>query len=92
MFQKAIQQAEQVADAPGKEGATIAVRRDLGLTGALFAGTRAVLDGLFMTILVLYFLLVSGEIFLRRIVEVLPTSGKPSTSLSRLRQTYPHTC
>jgi hypothetical protein len=37
-----------------------AVRRDLGLTGALFAGTRAVLDGLFTTVLVLYFLLVGG--------------------------------
>jgi predicted PurR-regulated permease PerM len=48
------------------------VRRDLGLTGVLFAGTRAVLDGLFTTVLVLYFLLVAGEIFLRRIVEVLP--------------------
>ena len=49
-----------------------AVRRDLGLTGTLFAGTRAVLDGLFTTVLVLYFLLVSGDLFLRRIVEILP--------------------
>jgi predicted PurR-regulated permease PerM len=72
VLQKVIQQAEQVADAPGKKESTIAVRRDLGLTGALFAGTRAVLDGLFTTVLVLYFLLVAGEIFLRRIVEVLP--------------------
>jgi predicted PurR-regulated permease PerM len=69
---KAIQQAEQATDDPGKQEATIAVRRDLGPTGALFAGTRAVLDGLFTTILVLYFLLLSGEIFLRRMVEVLP--------------------
>jgi predicted PurR-regulated permease PerM len=72
MFQKAIQQAEQVADTPGEKGAAVSVRGDLGLTGALFAGTRAVLDGLFTTILVLYFLLMSGEIFLRRMVEVLP--------------------
>jgi predicted PurR-regulated permease PerM len=71
-LQKVIQQAEQVADAPGPKGSIIAVRRDLGLTGALFAGTRAVLDGLFTTVLVLYFLLVSGDIFLRRIVEILP--------------------
>jgi predicted PurR-regulated permease PerM len=33
---------------------------------------RAVLDGLFTTLLVLYFLLVSGDTFLRRIVEILP--------------------
>jgi predicted PurR-regulated permease PerM len=71
-LQKVIQQAEHVADAPGKKDSTVSVRRDLGITGILFAGTRAVLDGLFTTVLVLYFLLVSGEIFLRRIVEVLP--------------------
>jgi predicted PurR-regulated permease PerM len=71
-LQKVIQQAEHVADAPGKNDSTVSVRRDLGLTGVLFAGTRAVLDGLFTTVLVLYFLLVAGELFLRRIVEVLP--------------------
>ena len=73
-LQQVIQRAEHVADAPEK-GSTVSVRRDLGLTGVLFAGTRAVLDGLFTTILVLYFLLVAGEIFLRRIVEVLPNFG-----------------
>jgi predicted PurR-regulated permease PerM len=71
-LQKVIQQAEQVADTPGTKGSVVQVHRDLGLTGALFAGTRSVLDGLFTTVLVLYFLLVSGDIFLRRIVEVLP--------------------
>ncbi|WP_173945825.1 AI-2E family transporter [Microvirga terrae] len=71
-LQKVIDQAEQAADASGPKGATIAVRRDLGLTSALFAGTRSVLDGLFTTVLVLYFLLVSGDLFLRRIVEILP--------------------
>ena len=75
VLQKAILQAEHVADAPGKKESTVSVRRDLGLAGVLFAGTRAVLDGLFTTVLVLYFLLVSGEIFLRRIVEVLPSFG-----------------
>jgi len=72
-LRKVIQQAEQVADAPPSQGSIVSVRRDLGLTGALFAGTRSVLDGLFTTVLVLYFLLVAGNIFLRRIVEILPT-------------------
>src|SRR6476620_11652620 len=71
-LQRVIQQAEQVADT-GTKGSVVQVHRDLGLTGALFAGTRAVLDGLFTTVLVLYFLLVAGNIFLRRIVEILPT-------------------
>jgi predicted PurR-regulated permease PerM len=72
-LQKVIQQAEQAADAPPGRGSIVSVRRDLGITGALFAGTRSVLDGLFTTVLVLYFLLVGGDIFLRRIVEILPT-------------------
>jgi predicted PurR-regulated permease PerM len=72
-LQKIIQQAEDVADNPAKKGSTIAVRPDLGLSGALFTGTRAVLGGLFTTVLVLYFLLVAGDIFLRRVVEILPT-------------------
>lgn len=71
-LQKVIQQAEQAADSPGQMGSMITLRRDLGLTGALVAGTRAVLDGLFTTVLVLYFLLVAGDIFLRRFVEILP--------------------
>src|ERR1700675_113862 len=74
-LQKVIQQAEQAADAPPGRGSIVSVRRDLGITGALFAGTRSVLDGLFTTVLVLYFLLVAGNIFLRRIVEILPTFG-----------------
>ena len=71
-LQKVIEQAERAAADPDHKGSIVSVRRDLGLTGALFAGTRAVLDGLFTTVLVLYFLLVSGDLFLRRIVEILP--------------------
>lgn len=74
-LQKVIQQAEQAADAPLAGRSIVSVRRDLGITGVLFAGTRSVLDGLFTTVLVLYFLLVAGNIFLRRIVEILPTFG-----------------
>jgi predicted PurR-regulated permease PerM len=83
---KVIQQAEQVAEAPGQKGSTIAVHRDLGLTDALFAGTRAVIDGLFTTVLVLYFLLVSGDIFLRRIVEILPKFSDKRRAVDISRQ------
>jgi predicted PurR-regulated permease PerM len=38
----------------------------------LFAGTRAFVGGLLETVLVLFFLLVSGDTFLRRLVEILP--------------------
>jgi predicted PurR-regulated permease PerM len=72
-LQRVVQQAEEATDTPGQKGSTIAVRQELGLTGALFSGTRAVLDGLLTTVLVLYFLMVSGDTFLRRMVEILPT-------------------
>ena len=38
----------------------------------LFTGTRNFASGLFTTVLFLFFLLVSGDIFLRRLVEILP--------------------
>ena len=70
-LQKIIQQAEQATQAPGQRD-SIAVRRDSGLSSTIFAGTRTVADGFFTTVLVLYFLLVSGDTFLRRLVEVMP--------------------
>ena len=42
------------------------------LLSKLFAGTRNFADGFFTTVLFLFFLLVSGDIFLHRLVEVLP--------------------
>jgi predicted PurR-regulated permease PerM len=46
--------------------------RGSNLMDVLFSGTRAVAASLFTTLLVLFYLLVSGETFLRRLVEVLP--------------------
>ena len=43
-----------------------------GLSEVLFAGTASFASGLFMTVIVLFFLLMSGDLFLRRLVEVLP--------------------
>jgi predicted PurR-regulated permease PerM len=71
-LQNVIQRAELVAEAPAQKGSTVTVRGNPGLAGALFSGTRTVIDGLFTTVLVLYFLLVSGDTFLRRLVEILP--------------------
>ena len=38
----------------------------------VFNATRTIASGLFTTVLVLFFLLVSGDTFLRRLVEILP--------------------
>jgi len=42
------------------------------LIATVFAGARSFASGLFTTVLFLYFLLVSGDTFLRRLVEILP--------------------
>ena len=42
------------------------------ILSSVFAGTRSFAGGLFTTVLFLYFLLVAGDSFLRRLVEVLP--------------------
>ena len=43
-----------------------------GLSDQLLSGTRSFASGLLETVLVLFFLLVSGDTFLRRLVEILP--------------------
>ena len=43
------------------------------LLSKLFMGTRNFASGLFTTVLFLFFLLVSGDIFLHRLVEILPS-------------------
>jgi len=43
------------------------------LSNFLFSGTRAVIAGLLTTAVLLFFLLISGDLFLRRLIEILPT-------------------
>jgi predicted PurR-regulated permease PerM len=62
-LQKADRMGQQ-GDAPSNGG--------LGITESLFRGTQHFASGLFETILVLFFFLVSGDTFLRRLVEILP--------------------
>jgi predicted PurR-regulated permease PerM len=60
------------ADSLGQMGGGTVTPAGFGITGMLFRGTQHFVGGLFETILVLFFLLVSGETFLRRLVEILP--------------------
>jgi predicted PurR-regulated permease PerM len=69
-LQRISEQAEQVASGPARSGTTVAMQS--GFTNTLFGGMRALIGGLFTTMLVLFFLLVSGDTFLRRFVEILP--------------------
>src|SRR5262249_27065116 len=44
----------------------------MGALDVVFSGTRAVVEGLVLTAAMLFFLIVAGDLFLRRAVEILP--------------------
>jgi predicted PurR-regulated permease PerM len=69
-----LQQAESYVsgDVPATATPTPAPPASSGIWMTLFTGTRAIVAGLFETVLVLFFLLLAGDIFLRRLVEILP--------------------
>ena len=70
-LQKFLHQAEGLTQGAEPAVATVAVQGS-GLNDKVLNATRAIASGLFTTVLVLFFLLVSGDTFLRRLVEVLP--------------------
>src|SRR5690242_3668434 len=70
-LQKFLHQAEGMAQGPGPAVATVAVQ-GAGWNDKVLSATRAIVSGLFTTVLVLFFLLISGDTFLRRLVEILP--------------------
>lgn len=82
--QRASKQVEKIADDASNDGQSITVKGP-SLSSFLFSGTRTVLIGLLTTIVLLFFLLVSGDMFLRRIVEILPTLSdkKQAVEISR---------
>jgi predicted PurR-regulated permease PerM len=83
-LQQATQRVEQLAQAAPSGTPTVAVQGP-GLTDYLFAGTRSVLRGLGVTVLMLFFLLTYGDVFMRRLVEILPSfhDKKRAVALSR---------
>ena len=68
-IQSASQELERLARGPTAPSA--AVVEGPGLSGILFSGTRDMLTGLGTMVLLLFFLLVSGDLLLMRFVEVL---------------------
>jgi predicted PurR-regulated permease PerM len=69
--QKFADQAQGLTQAGEAKPVPVAVQ-GAGLSERLLSGTRAFASGLLETVLVLFFLLVSGDTFLRRLVEILP--------------------
>src|SRR5271166_4443420 len=70
-FQKFADQAQGLTLGGEAKAVPVAVQGS-GLSDRLLSGTRSFASGLLETMLALFFLLVSGDTFLRRLVEILP--------------------
>jgi predicted PurR-regulated permease PerM len=70
-FQKFADQAQGLTLGGEPKAVPVAVQGS-GVSDRLLSGTRSFASGLLETVLVLFFLLVSGDTFLRRLVEILP--------------------
>lgn len=83
-IQKAGNQVEKIAQGPPSDVRAVTVNGP-GLSSFLFSGTRAFLIGGLTTVVLLFFLLSSGDLFLRRFVEILPTltNKKQAVDISR---------
>jgi predicted PurR-regulated permease PerM len=73
MLNQATEQIETFTRGRGETAPSVTVKEHEAVIGYVFSGTRDVLRGLGITLLMLFFLLASGDIFLRRLVEILPT-------------------
>lgn len=69
--EKFVDQAQGLTQGDQPKALAVAVQGS-GLSDRLLTGTRSLASGFLETVLVLFFLLVSGDTFLRRLVEVLP--------------------
>jgi predicted PurR-regulated permease PerM len=69
--EKFADQAQGLTEGDQPKAVAVAVQGS-GLSDRLLTGTRSLASGFLETVLVLFFLLVSGDIFLRRLVEILP--------------------
>jgi predicted PurR-regulated permease PerM len=70
-FQKFAEHAQGIT-LGGEPKAVPVTMQGSALSDRLLSGTRTFASGLLETVLVLFFLLVSGDTFLRRLVEILP--------------------
>lgn len=68
--QKTLSQAEDLTKAIGPKAPAVTLQGS-SLVDRIFVGTKAVASSLFTIVLILFFLLSSGDTFLRRIVETL---------------------
>jgi predicted PurR-regulated permease PerM len=71
-LQGMMHQVEGLAGGGGGTAGQVPAVKPSSVVGAVFSGTATATSGLFTTLLILFYLLGSGETFLRRMVEILP--------------------
>jgi predicted PurR-regulated permease PerM len=71
-LQRFLRQVENFGETAAPSPSAAASERGPTLLTKLFTGTRNFASGFFTTVLFLFFLLVSGDVFLHRLVEILP--------------------
>ena len=83
-MQKASKQVERIATDAATDVNLVTIKGP-GLSSFLFSGTRTLVTGVLTAVALLFFLLVSGDLFLRRLVEILPTLSdkKRAVDISR---------
>lgn len=84
--EKAAREVEKMADG-GEEARQVAVEERRSLTRAILGQTTQVLAGAGVAFFLLFFLLASGELFLRKLVTVLPRLSQRKKAVTIVRRT-----
>jgi predicted PurR-regulated permease PerM len=84
-LQDTLHQVETMANSAGREMPVVTLEGP-GLTSSLFSGTTSLLTMLGTVTLLLFFLLVSGDMMLRRFVEILPRLSNKKQAVEITRQ------
>lgn len=84
LLRQATKRLEKITQGAGDAGRSVTVKGP-GLIDYLFSGTRSLMSAVGITVLMLFFLLAWGDLFMRRLVEILPSFSdkKQAVSISR---------
>ncbi len=84
LLHQATKRLDKITQGAGDAGRSVTVKGP-GLIDYLFSGTRSLMSAVGITVLMLFFLLAWGDLFMRRLVEILPSFSdkKQAVSISR---------
>lgn len=98
-FRKPVEQVTRTAEkvgeltsvpAPAGDGTLKVQLKDTSVQEALFGGTQALVGNAFVMFVLLYFLLAAGDLFLGKVVKVLPSLQDKKRAVAIARETEDH--